>query len=311
MYYIVYGLLYAISLLPMPVLYLLSDGVYVLLYYMIGYRKKVVKDNLMIAFPEKTDEERRKIMKDFYRNFVDNFIEMLKLFSASKNFILQSFEIDNPEVYEKLYKENRKCQLHLGHTFNWEIAGMVMPLRTLYTFIVIYMPLGNKILDRVFFRMRSRTGTVFVPATQTRKSLVPYRNSLYMLALVADQAPGSPSNAHWLNFFGRPTPFVKGPERGARTGNIPPLFIYFYKPKRGHYRARIEVGSLNPSETQEGELTRNYVRFLERSIREQPALWLWSHRRWKHEWKEEYSELWMDKDPMPSIPRKDPSIRND
>jgi Kdo2-lipid IVA lauroyltransferase/acyltransferase len=301
MYYLVYGLLYLLSLLPMPVLYLLSDGVYALLYYVIGYRKKVVADNLLIAFPEKTEEERKKIMKEFYKNFVDNFIETLKLFSASKKFILKSFIIDNPEAYEEFYKENRKCQLHLGHTFNWEIAGAVMPLRTSYTCIVIYMPIGNKMLDRIFLRMRTRTGTVMIPATQTSKSLVPYRSSLYMLALVADQAPGSPSNAYWLNFFGRPTPFIKGPERGARTGNIPPLFIYIYKPKRGRYRARIEARFDNPSEIPEGELTRRYANFLEHCIREQPALWLWSHRRWKHEWKEEYRELWIDKDPPPQM----------
>ncbi|HTQ65230.1 MAG TPA: lysophospholipid acyltransferase family protein [Puia sp.] len=297
MYYLVYGLLYLISLLPMPILYLFSDGVYAFLYYVIGYRKKVVMDNLAMAFPKKTDAERKRIAKDFYRNFVDNFIETLKFISAGKEFMLKRFIVDNPELYEKIYNEGRKCQLHLGHNFNWELANVAMPFLTRFTFIVVYMPLGSKIFDRFFMSLRTRTGSVMLPATEMSKSMVPYRSTQYMLALVADQSPGSPSNAYWLDFFGYPTPFVRGPERGARAGDIPVLFAYLYKKKRGYYRGKLELGSDNPGQLPEGELTRRYVDFLERNIREQPSLWLWSHRRWKHEWKEEYRNLWMDNKP--------------
>ena len=118
-----------------------------------------------------------------------------------------------------------------------------------------------------------------------------------MLGLVADQSPGSPSNAYWANFFGYPTPFVRGPERGARAGDIPVLFAYIYKSKRGYYRGRLEIGSENPAQLPEGELTRRYADFMERCISELPSLWLWSHRRWKHPWKEEYRNLWIDSEP--------------
>ena len=250
-------------------------------------------NNLSIAFPEKTVPERRAIAKKFYRNFVDNFIETIKLLSAGKKFITRHFVLDNDPI-EQLYQTGRKCQLHLGHNFNWEIANAAMPFYTRYSFLAVYMPIGSKVMDRLFFHLRSRTGSIMLPATDMRNAMEPYRETQYLLALAADQAPGSVSNAYWLNFFGRPTPFVRGPEKGARAGNIPVIFTQLYKTKRGYYHAHLEVGAENPAELPEGELTRRYIRFLEKAIRDRPDMWLWSHRRWKHEWKDEYRELWIE-----------------
>ena len=257
-------------------------------------------DNLIIAFPEKTLIERKQIAKKFYRNFIDNFIETLKLLSASESFLHKHYIVDNPELYEQYYKNGRKCQLHLGHTFNWELANVAMPLFTSYIFIVVYMPVANKIFNRILMRLRSRKGSVLLPATEMSKSIIPYRNKLYMLTLVADQAPGNPSNSYWLNFFGYATPFVRGPERGARIADIPVLFGLLYKTRRGYYHAVLEKGSDNPAQLPEGELTRRYIDFLERSIRQYPEMYLWSHRRWKHPWKDEYKKRWIGKDNMPT-----------
>jgi Kdo2-lipid IVA lauroyltransferase/acyltransferase len=299
MYYLVYGLLYLLSLFPMWALYLLSDFIYFLLYYVFGYRRKVVKNNLLMAFPGKTIAERKKIEKGFYHNFVDNFIETLKFLSASPAYFKKHFVMENPEVYEQFFKQGKKCQVHMGHNFNWEMASMAVPFYTSYTFIAVYMPLENKIFERLLKKLRTRTGTVMLPATSMSKSIFPYRDRLYMLALVADQAPGNPAKAYWLNFFGHPTPIVRGPERGAITGNIPAVFAEIHKFKRGYYRARLELGAEFPKELPEGELTRRYIGFLERSISQHPAMWLWSHRRWKHGWKEEYKESWIGSDPPP------------
>lgn len=292
MYYLLYGIIYLLSLLPLRVLYVLSDAIYGLIYYVFGYRKDVVMRNLKIAFPEKTDKERKQIAKKFYHNFVDNFIETIKLLSASKKFITRHFELDS-RPFEDIYDTGRKCQFHLGHNFNWEFANAVMPFYTRYQFLVVYMPIKNKAMDRLFMNMRTRTGSVMLPATDMKNAIVPWRNSQYLLALVADQAPGDPTRAFWLNFFGRPTAFVRGPESGARLGNIPVIFTHFYKVKRGYYRAYLEVGSDEPASLPEGELTRRYIRFLENAIRQHPDMWLWSHRRWKHEWKEEFGRLWI------------------
>jgi KDO2-lipid IV(A) lauroyltransferase len=155
-------------------------------------------------------------------------------------------------------------------------------------------------MDRLFLHLRTQTGCVMLPATDMRNAIVPYRHTQYQLALVADQAPGDVFKAYWLNFFGRPTPFVRGPESGARTGNIPVIFAKLYKVKRGYYRAHLEVGAENPQEMPEGELTRRYIVFLEKAIRQHPDMWLWSHRRWKHNWKEEYKSMWIGLEQPPS-----------
>jgi KDO2-lipid IV(A) lauroyltransferase len=293
MYYFVYGFFYLLSLLPLRALYILSDAFYALIYYVLRYRKKVVMDNLQIAFPEKTGKERIRIAKNFYHNFVDTFIETIKLISASKKFITKHFVLDSTP-FDTFYKEGKKCQFHLGHNFNWEMANVSMPYYTGYSFLAVYMPIKNKIMDRLFMKLRSRTGCIMLPATDMRAAMVPWRNKQYMLALVADQAPGDVTKAYWLNFFGRPTPCVRGPESGARMGNIPVIFAQLYKVKRGYYHAHFEVGADNPASLPEGELTRRYIAFLENAIREHPDMWLWSHRRWKWDWKEEYRELWID-----------------
>jgi len=293
MYYVVYGLLYGVSLLPMWLLYPLADVLALLLYYVVGYRRKVTRSNLRLAFPELTEKELTRIEKKFYRNFVDSFIETIKLLSASRTYIKQRFVIDNPEVLDNFYDQGRKCQLHLGHTFNWEVANVAMPLICRYPFIVAYMPVENKIFERLFLHLRGRTGSILLPATRMQRAIIPYRNTQYLLTLVADQAPGNPDQSYWLNFFGHPAPFVRGPERGAHIADIPAVFVKFYKTRRGHYRVFLTTLSDHPAELPEGELTRRYCKMLEDAIREHPDLWLWSHRRWKVAWKEEYRKMWI------------------
>jgi KDO2-lipid IV(A) lauroyltransferase len=294
MYYVVYGILYGLSLLPMWLLYPLADGLALLLYHVIRYRREVTRNNLLLAFPERTEAEIIRIEKKFYRNFVDSFIETIKLLSASPAFIRSHFAIDNPEILDSFYAEGRKCQLHLGHTFNWEVANVAFPLLNKYPFIVAYMPVENGIFQRLLLHLRGRSGSILLPANRMQRAIMPYRHTQYLLTLVADQAPGNPGQSYWLNFFGRRTPFLRGPERGARIADIPAVFVRFYKSRRGHYRVSLTTLSDHPAELPEGELTRRYCRMLEDAIRQNPDLWLWSHRRWKASWKEEYRKLWID-----------------
>jgi KDO2-lipid IV(A) lauroyltransferase len=290
LYYIVYGLLYTISLLPLKILYLVSDFAYILLYYIIGYRKKVVFSNLKQAFPEKDKTEIKRIAKKFYRNFTDSFIETIKLLSAGEKFIRKRFYGDF-SVFDYLYKKGRKCQLLCGHNFNWEYGNLGYPLQIKHLLIVIYMPLENRIFDKIFKKLRSKNGAVLLSAADTRTAIIPYRNTLYALALLADQNPGNPKNAYWINFLNKPAPFLKGPENGARRGNTPVVFSYSLKEKRGHYHIYNVLVEENPGNTKPGELTRKYVHFLEEMIRKNPEMWLWSHRRWKWNWKKEYGEV--------------------
>jgi len=288
MYYIVFGLFYLLSLLPMRLLYILSDGVYGIVYYMIGYRKIVVMQNLEIAFPEKSNEERVAIAKAFYHNLIDSFIETIKLVSASQSF-LEKRVTANWEVLEPLYQSGKSCQLHLGHTFNWEWGHHVLTSFTKYQVLVVYMPLSNAVIEKIMYSLRVRNGNKFIAAGHMSQSMENFKGTRYLLGLVADQSPGKLKNAWWMNFFGRPTAFVSGPEKGARADNLPVLFTHIVKPRRGYYQAHLEVACEAPLELKEGELTLRYARYMEKVIRANPEMWLWSHRRWKHNWNATYT----------------------
>jgi KDO2-lipid IV(A) lauroyltransferase len=290
MYYIIYGFLYLVSLLPLSILYLFSDAVYGFVYYILGYRKEVVKRNLKIDFPDKTDAERKKIAKQFYHNLIDTFIETIKMISASDKFVLKRFTA-NWEVINKYFASGKNIQLHLGHNFNWEWGNAVAAKQLMCPFIAVYMPFSNKIFDRLFYKLRSRHGTILIRATHMKEDFMPYRHSQYVLGLAADQNPGHPASALWFNFFGRPTPFVKGPSKGAITNKTIVVFAFIHKPKRGYYEAVFSLAEENPAGIREAELTQKFVHYLEDVISKYPQMWLWSHRRWKWEWKPEYGNI--------------------
>lgn len=293
MYYLFYGFLYLVSLLPMRVLYFISDAIYGLIYYVLGYRKKVVMSNLAIAFPEKTEAARKKIAKKFYHNFIDSFIEVIKLVSAGDAFLQKRFTAD-VRALNDLYATGKSCQIHLGHTFNWEWGQLVLSKLTRYKIMVVYMPISSAVIEKLFYKLRTRSGNIFLPATNMREAIGPYLQTQYALGLVADQNPGNLKAAYWVNFLGKSTPFVSGPEKGARSCGMPVVFACIEKPKRGYYHATMKLVVEDSSQLAEGELTLRYVRYLEEVIRRNPDMWLWSHRRWKHAWKEEYAPMWID-----------------
>jgi len=293
MYYIIYPILKLLSLIPLPILYLLSDFVYFLIYHVFGYRKKVVLNNLQTAFPEKSDIEREKIMKDFYHNLCDTFIEIIKLISWNKNEIVKRMH-GNAEMFNQLYGKDQNIQLITGHFFNWELANVGMAAVCKLPFLGVYMPLSNKVMNRIFYNFRKKTGTILIAATDFKNDVSDYLNEQYALILIGDQNPGNPEKAYWLNFFNKPAPFVIGPERGAKQKNTVVLYADFYKLKRGYYEFNIELITTNPAEFKEGELTQLIVKKIEHSIRQRPANYLWSHRRWKYEWNESYRKLRID-----------------
>lgn len=274
-------------------LYGIADFFFFILYVLIGYRKDVVMKNLAIAFPEKTEEERKKIARQFYRNFCDNWIEAIKLFSISKRTLNKRVTADYSEI-NALYKKGKSCQLHLGHMFNWEWGNVHFALHTPYKWLGVYAPISSKIFNRLFLHLRNKFNTVLLPANDMKRAMLPHRGTQYALGLAADQNPSNPFKCYWLNFFDTKTAFMYGPERGARAGNIPVIYIELTKPRRGYYHIQAILLEEDPAETKEGELTLRYVRLLERTIRNQPDIYLWTHKRWKHHWSEEYSSLWIE-----------------
>lgn len=285
MYYLYFTLCYLVSLLPFWLLYLISDFIYFIIYHVAGYRKEVVMKNLLQAFPEKTDSQRRIIAKKFYLNLSDMIVELIKLMSISPQALRRRISFD-PTLFQKLDKSGG-FHIHLGHYFNWEWANLYLELLVELPVLVAYKPLNNKAADRLFRHIRSRFGAVMIPANDIQNAMKPWKGKHYIHVLVADQNPGNPRRAYWFPFLNKMTDFYKGPELGARRGDIPVTFVKFRKIKRGHYLVTSELISMHPKDEKEGVISQTFVKMLEEGILEQPENWLWSHKRWKHEWKGE------------------------
>ena len=276
--------------MPLRILYILSDGIYGLAFYVFKYRKDVVLNNLLIAFPLKTEKERRTIAKKFYHNLIDMFIEFLKMLSVSDKVLEKRFNA-NWSLINEIHSTGKSVQIHVGHNFNWEWGNLVMTKKTVFKLLAVYMPLANKIMERLFYKIRTRNGAIFLRATSMKEDFLPYQNTQYLLGLVADQNPGHPGNAWWFNFFDRPTPFLKGPAKAALQNNTAVVFAFIHKPRRGYYEAIFSPAVEITDSTTEQELTKKFVVYLEEVIKKYPDMWLWSHRRWKWEWKPEYGSI--------------------
>ncbi|GAA4301309.1 lysophospholipid acyltransferase family protein [Compostibacter hankyongensis] len=285
MYYLLFLCCYAFSLLPFRVLYLISDLLYLLVYHVAGYRKKVVMANLAQAFPEKTAAERKRIAEKYYRNLTDAAVETVKLMSIRKKALESRFRCDL-SLLHRLYREGRACQIHLGHHFNWEWANLYLRIGTdpQQPFLVTYMPLHSKASDRLFSYIRSRFGSTMVPADDVLRAMQPWQGKPYASVLVADQNPGKVRRAYWFPFMHKMTAFYKGPELSARRNDNTVIFGHIRKVKRGYYQAFTDLAEEHAQQTGEGDITAAFVEYLEKNIRDQPENWVWSHRRWKREW---------------------------
>lgn len=286
MYYLLLVFMYGISILPLWLLYRISDVLYLIVYHIVGYRKAVVFDNLRQAFPEKTPEEITRLAKKYYLNLTDMMVETVKLLTMRPKELQRRFTCDLTVLHE-LYAKGKSCQMHLGHNFNWEWANLFCMQGVKYPFLVVYMPLTNKAGDRMFRHFREKSGSILLPANDIRESMQPWINRQYLIALVADQNPGNPRRSYWYPFLNRMTAFYKGPEMTARRSDIPVVFVDIRKTKRGYYHATLKLAFEEPSAVPEGTITESFVKYLEQNIREQPEVWVWSHRRWKHEYKGE------------------------
>lgn len=285
MYYILYPLFYLLSLIPWWIMYRLSDGIYFFTYYVFGYRKDVVMKNLLIAFPEKTEKERIRIAKDFYHQLIDTFLETIKLISISRKELDKRF-VANYEVVNDLYESGQNVQLHAGHFFNWEYVNLAYSANLKFDFVGVYMPLTNKVMNKIIVDMRSKFGTILIPAYHFKTKFHQYAKNRYALGLAADQNPGNPLNAYWMPFFGKMAPFITGPERGAITQNTAIFFANFYRLKRGYYKSEFVLFTTTPQQFAKGEITKAYRTFVENEIKQRPSNYLWSHRRWKFEFDE-------------------------
>jgi Kdo2-lipid IVA lauroyltransferase/acyltransferase len=263
-----------------------------MMYYVFGYRKKVVMGNLAIAFPEKSFADQERIASQFYKNFVDTFIETIKLLSMS------DAEFDRRctgdfGLINGIAAKGRNIQLMGGHQFNWEVTNLLFSRHIRIPFIGVVANVENKIFNRIYFKFRARYGTILIPNSNFQRQMIELMKNQYSLCLLADQN-SDPAKAYWLNFFDKPVPLIMGPHRAAVKNNPVLVYFDFKKGKRGYYHFDVCEIVENPEIYTPKELALKYRDYLESIIRNQPANYLWSHRRWKHAYDDRYSKQWID-----------------
>ncbi|MEO6233504.1 MAG: lysophospholipid acyltransferase family protein [Ferruginibacter sp.] len=293
MYYIIYGFLYAISLLPFFILYRLSDFAYFLIYYVFGYRKKGVMENLEIAFPEKSYAEKKTIAKQFYKNFVDTFIETIKILSLSDKEFVKRCTGDFSAV-DAVAATGKSIQFMCGHQFNWEYINLFLGRNMKIPFIGVVANIENKALNRIYNKLRGKYGTILIPNSSFKRQMVEWMKQQYSICLAADQN-SAPERGAWMNFFGKRVPFIMGPHTSA--ARFQPVIIYFdfKKPKRGYYKFELLEIITNPEDYTSEQFLIKYRDHLENMIRKDPTNYLWTHRRWKHVYNESYSKNLVEK----------------
>jgi Kdo2-lipid IVA lauroyltransferase/acyltransferase len=282
-YYLFYPIYSLINLLPLRVLYLLSDFLFLILYYFPSYRRNVVETNLKNAFPEKSEKERKDIEKRFYKHLADMFVETFKVKSLSRKELEKRFTYTGLEIVNRLYDEKRDIIAVLGHYNNWELS-VLMGERMKSKAFVIYKPLRNKNFDRLINSQRTRFGLGITPMSMVIKEILRARkdniNTISMF--LADQSPPRNEIQYWTTFLNQDTAVYTGAEKIARKYNMAVVFFHIRKIKRGHYNMEVEELINNPEDLPENMITEAHVRRLEEIIRENPEYWAWSHRRWKH-----------------------------
>ncbi|WP_207425224.1 lysophospholipid acyltransferase family protein [Pedobacter sp. SYSU D00535] len=273
--------LYLISLLPFPVLYLLADVLYVLLYYIIGYRRKVVKTNLENSFPQKTRAELDLIEKKYFKFLADNILESIKMLSISPKSMSKRFVFVNMDVLKTHFDRGKPVLVTGGHYGNWEWGNLALPLVMKEKLLVVYKPLTDKAFELMMNNMRSRFGAIMVPMRQILRKIIEQKNELFFVALVGDQTPPREESQYFTTFLNQPTAVFLGIEKIAKLTGHPVLYCRVNKIKRGYYEASFKTLFHDPKDTAEYEITEAHTRELEKAINERPELWLWSHKRWK------------------------------
>jgi Kdo2-lipid IVA lauroyltransferase/acyltransferase len=267
---------------PFWLIYGLSGFFYIVVYYLIGYRKKVVEQNLRNSFPEKSEAEIKKITKRFYRHFSDLTLEAVKLGNIKESDFKERMKVKNPELINRYFEQGKSVVVLTSHHNNWE-WGSVFPLFVKHKILGVYKPLHNLQFDKYINSNRTRFGAELVPNSAVLRRVIKAdkENEPVFIWLAGDQTP--PANTKfWLMFLNQETPFYPGPAAISRRFNYPVIFQNTAKIKRGFYEITFEVLFENAKDYSETEIMMAYIQKMEETIHKQPAYYLWSHKRWKH-----------------------------
>lgn len=280
---ITYPFIYLLSRLPMRVLYVLSDFFFFLMFNVIGYRKIVVIENLKLAFPEKSEEERKKIAKDFFRHLTDLIMESVKAFSISEKEMSKRYSYKNPELVNNFTKQGRSIALVAAHQANWEWS-ISLPLVLDGNVNGAYTKLGNPYFEKVVRSSREKYGIIGYKTSETvkgmQKNFAEKTQGSYIL--LSDQSPQLHKTFYWNEFFGVQVPMHTGAEILAKRFDLVVINYITRKVKRGYYETEFQLITDAPKEFEDYQITDKYTRLTENNIKQQPALYLWSHKRFKH-----------------------------
>jgi len=260
----------------MPLLYFLSDLSSIALEYLIRYRHSVIISNLRRVFPEKSYSELKTIKKQFYRHFSDLIFENIKSISQSPQRLAKSLQVKGEDLLSEIYEEGRSVLFLTGHFANWEYVKLGIFMYSPFINQAVYRPLKNRIFDRLLESTRNRYDGILIPQKDMGRKLLSQKKEQTLTIILYDQSPSNPAQCNWYSFLGQDTAFYTIVNKlQARTGDAV-VFGHMRKLKRGHYQLRFERLS-------EEDPIGDYVKKLEEEIRDDPSLWLWSHRRWKAE----------------------------
>ena len=282
-YILAYPLLWLISILPFPVFYLFSDFVYFLVYKVIGYRKKVVRENLALTLPHLSDAERKVVEKKFYKHMCDMFLEMIKTMSMSPEEMERRFHVSNIDLVRDYAKKGKSVILVASHYASYEWLLTINP-KLGFQGVAVYKRLANPYFDKLVRKIRSKYNTEMI---ETRKAIPTMAKNqregvLSMYGLASDQSPKMERIFHSMKFMGVEVPVHTGAETLAKKYDLAVIFVQVKKVKRGYYEATFISLADNPKEFENFKITEMYLKEVEKQILEAPEFYLWTHKRWKH-----------------------------
>ena len=282
-YLFIYPFLWCISMLSFRLLYLLSDFLFIIVYYIIGYRKKTVRTNLELALPNLSAAQRLVIEKKSFRHLCDMFLEMIKTMTISKQEINKRFVFTNLEVYKKLEEQDKNIAMMMAHyaSYEWAIS---MNAHIKFNGYAIYKKIANPYFDKLVREIRSRFKANLITTKETVTYIVENKknNLQSVYGFASDQSPKVTSTFHWQKFMGIEVPVHTGAEMLSKKYDMNVIFLKVKKIKRGFYEASLEVLSSNAQEVPNYEITDNFLKLVEQQIYEAPEYYLWTHKRWKH-----------------------------
>jgi KDO2-lipid IV(A) lauroyltransferase len=280
---ITYPFIWLLSRLPMRILYIKSDIFFFIVYYIIRYRKKVVLDNLKLSFPEKSNEELKLMSKKFFKHFMDLVMESIKAFSISEKQILKRYTYKNPELVNTLFKQGKSIALVGAHQANWEWS-ISLPLVLDQPITGAYTKLNNKYFEKAVRDSREKFGVIGVKTSETVKRMQYNVANKIQAAyiLLSDQSPQPHKTFYWREFFNIKVPVHTGAEMLSKKFDLVVVNYVTKKVKRGYYETEFQLITDSPKEFENYQITDKYIDLTEKNILQQPELYLWSHKRYKH-----------------------------